>query len=105
MATPSVTIAEEPHNEPPKLNSIASHGVNGDFIRQAVDIADANILRICLYQLTKDPELAAMRVNQFEIRGGAVVDYVLSQEDQKTVRNKTLTYFLQGIQEIPPPPV
>jgi 4-hydroxyacetophenone monooxygenase len=87
-----------------QVHSINNYDVDEQFIRSAVNQADAGALRIALCQITDDQELKAMRVTKIDILGGAVIDYALSKEDQAVVRKKALAYLLSGPHEIPPPP-
>ncbi|RDW57181.1 hypothetical protein BP6252_13829 [Coleophoma cylindrospora] len=91
-------------DETTKLENIPGYGVNADFIRASLGEVDANSLRLALYQTTNDKELAAMQVTKADYLGGAVIDYVLSKEDQEIVRAKALEYLLQGPHEWPAPP-
>jgi 4-hydroxyacetophenone monooxygenase len=105
MVASSVTVLEVQPNESSELNSSIGYGVDRDYIRQAVEYADANVLRIVLLQLTKDPELASMCVTRLDIRGGAIIDFVLPKDDQAKVKAKTLDYLLQGPYDgLPPSP-
>jgi 4-hydroxyacetophenone monooxygenase len=60
------------------------------FVRQAVDSAGMNALRMALYQATGDPDLALMPITKKKVRGGVLFDYTLSDDDQKTVRRKAV---------------
>lgn len=91
-------------NESSKLDSSTSYGVDNDFIRKAIDQADTNTLRIALCQITKDKRLESMRVTKIDIRRGAIIDYILSEQDQRIVREKALEYLLKGPHYLPPPP-
>ncbi|KAK4938694.1 hypothetical protein LTR10_020877 [Elasticomyces elasticus] len=86
------------------LDNVAGYDVNEQFIRKAVNDAEANIMRMALYQTTRDPELAQMKVERKPIRGGVLFDYVLTPEDEKLIRDKTIAYLLQGPRSAPPPP-
>ncbi|OQV10577.1 hypothetical protein CLAIMM_14554 [Cladophialophora immunda] len=79
--------------------------VDANFIRAAVNKAGINALRMALYQVTADPDLALMKVTKQKIRGGALFDYVLSEQDMSTVREKAVKYLVKGPQEsVPEPP-
>ena len=78
--------------------------VDEAFVREAVEKAGINALRMTLYQLTADPELATMKVNKQKIRGGVLFDYLLSPEDEEIVKNKAVEFLLKGPHSTPPPP-
>lgn len=65
-----------------------------EFIRNAVEAANANALRMALYQITGDSELEAIPVSKEGVRGGAMQDYVLSPEATDTIRLKAVDYLL-----------
>lgn len=67
---------------------------NEEFIRDAVNAANVNALRLALYQLTGDPELSRMDITKSPVRGGALLDYVLSPDDEAMVRDRALKYLL-----------
>lgn len=84
---------------------IPGYDVNEKFIRRALKEVDANALRVALYQITGDKVLEVMHVKKHEILGGAVIDYVLTDEDQEVVRRKALEYFQHGpYHDMAPPP-
>jgi 4-hydroxyacetophenone monooxygenase len=62
-------------------------------IQAAVDQAGINALRMALYQVTGDPELATMKIAKQKIRGGVLFDYMLSPEDEQIVKNKAVSYL------------
>jgi 4-hydroxyacetophenone monooxygenase len=72
-----------------------------DTVRRAVDAADPNVLRITLFQLTGDPDLAKMRVTATPVRGGASFNSVLAEEHHDEVRAKSLSYLLNQPTEVP----
>lgn len=106
MATQTQTVSPVPLGPQDTLKDTTIPGldVNEDFIRTALTQADVNSLRMALYQITQDEELGTMQVTKADFRGGAVVDYVVSKEDQDIVRAKALKYFSSGPQNIPTPP-
>jgi 4-hydroxyacetophenone monooxygenase len=91
-----------------KQNTAAAEGhetqVDEKFIRHAIDQANLNALRLALYQVTGDPDLAKMRVRKQSIRGGALYGYVLAEEDHAEAKAKALAYLLKGPHRVPPPP-
>jgi 4-hydroxyacetophenone monooxygenase len=64
-------------------------------IRRALDSANLNVLRMALYQVTKDPALAAMRTTKIPVRQGAMWAPVLAGEHASEVKEKALA-FLTG---------
>lgn len=90
--------------EVPFVNRVAGYDVDEEFIRNAVQNAEANILRMALLQTTKDPAVENMHITKKPIRGGVLYDYILSPEDEEIVRKKTVEYLLKGPQRAPPPP-
>jgi 4-hydroxyacetophenone monooxygenase len=88
-----------------KSNGVANGEQPGDaFIRDAVEKAAVNPLRLALYQITADPELATMKITKEKIRGGVLFDYVLSPEDERIVREKAVALLKKGPIEEPPAP-
>jgi len=65
------------------------------FIRRAIEQADVNVLRLALYQQTRDPNLAKMRVER-TLRFGVFSAYTLAPEYEDEVREKALAYLLCG---------
>lgn len=57
-----------------------------EFVRRAIDAADSNILRIALFHATGDQRLANMKVERKALRDGAFMKAVLSDEDDRRVR-------------------
>ncbi|MFN3727628.1 MAG: flavin-containing monooxygenase [Allosphingosinicella sp.] len=74
------------------------------FIRRAVDQANLNALRLALFQITGDPELAAMKVVQKSIRGGALLQEAVADEDIPRLKEKVVDYLLNPPASVPPPP-
>ena len=75
-------------------NESSNNAVTEDFIRDAIDKSTVNALRLALYQATGDATLAYMKVSKEPIRGGAMLDYVLSKEDEEIVKTKALGFLL-----------
>jgi 4-hydroxyacetophenone monooxygenase len=96
-------------NHPIPVNgslSTPSAPVGEDFIKDAINLATVNALRMALYQVTGDPELAAMKVSKEPIRGGAMADYVISKEDEEKVKAKAQEFLtLQDQKKAPNTPV
>ena len=75
------------------------------FIRQAIQTANSNALRLALYQVTGDPELAAMKPYQLEIRGGALLQNAVRPEDLASLHDKAVAYlFSTGDKPVVLPP-
>jgi 4-hydroxyacetophenone monooxygenase len=74
------------------------------FVRRVVDQANLNALRLTLYQITGDPELAAMRVEQKPIRGGALLQNLVADEDVPRLKEKAIAFLLDPPSSVPPPP-
>jgi 4-hydroxyacetophenone monooxygenase len=83
---------------------VPGYDVDENFIREAIQDASANTLRLALLQVTGDKELESMPVSKKEIRYGWLYDYVLSESDEKKVKEKAIDYLLKGPREAPPPP-
>jgi len=71
--------------------SIGSH----EFIKAAVQGANANALRLALYQMTGDSTLSNMQVFKVPIRGGAMMDFNLSETDEEIVREKATAWLCE----------
>jgi len=68
-------------------------GISNDFIRQALEYADVNALRIALYQQTGDEQLAAMSVTN-ELREGSPFQFTrLEKSHHPLVKTKALQYL------------
>lgn len=85
------------------------HDLEGEvdeaFVREAVNQAGVNSLRLALYQVTADPELARMPVMKEKIRGGILFDYKLFTADEDIVRRKAIDFLLHARHNrIPTPP-
>jgi 4-hydroxyacetophenone monooxygenase len=86
-------------------NDTDANNVDEAFVREAVDKAGINALRMALYQVTGDPGLATMKIRKQKIRGGVLFDYVLGDEDIQTVKDKAVDYLLKaGVFKVPSPP-
>ncbi|KAG9529400.1 hypothetical protein KCU93_g3568, partial [Aureobasidium melanogenum] len=83
---------------------VPGYDVDEEFIRKAVNDVDANVLRMAIYQITRDEKIKNMTVHKKAIRGGVLYDYILSKEDEDYVRAKVLEYLLKGPQSKPTPP-
>jgi 4-hydroxyacetophenone monooxygenase len=63
-------------------------------VRAALGSANMNVLRMALYQATRDPALAAMKVEPVPLRGGAFIGYTLAAEHHAEVAEKALRFLL-----------
>ena len=72
----------------PGQDNIGGYDVNKDFIRRALQQANANTLRLALIQATEDKELEVMHVTNVEFRRGAAITYALSDADNEKVRGQ-----------------
>lgn len=79
-----------PVPDPPPL---AGPDITAEFIHEALLEADANALRIALYQATGDEELATMEVIQIPIRAGAYTLAGIGEEDRLRVIDKAMAFL------------
>ncbi|KAF2489014.1 FAD/NAD(P)-binding domain-containing protein [Lophium mytilinum] len=95
----SATALTEP--ELPELTEVGE-----EFIKDAINLATVNALRLALYQVTGDIELRDMKVSKEPIRGGAMADFVISKEDEEKVKAKAQEFLtLQEQRKAPNTPV
>jgi 4-hydroxyacetophenone monooxygenase len=91
-----------------KSNSAAAlpqgDDVDPEFIRNAVNRAHVNALRLALYQVTGDPELARMRAAVRNVGGREFLDYKLDEKDAALVREKAAAYLTTRNPGEPVPP-
>ncbi|WP_313802666.1 NAD(P)/FAD-dependent oxidoreductase [Sphingobium sp.] len=73
-------------------------------LADAVDRADLNALRLALYQLTGDEDLAAMRTEGLPVWGGVFTLSVLAPEHHDEVKRRALAYLEQPRNDQPPQP-
>ena len=73
-------------------------------IREAVDSANSNALRLALYQVTGDPELAAMRLEREPVRSGAQFQRVVAKEFLPALKKKATAFLLSSPTQVPKPP-
>lgn len=78
--------------------------MDASFIRRALDQADLNALRMALYQETRDPELAEMKVVRIPVRGGATTAVRLDPECYDRLKEKALA-FLEAREADPAPTI
>lgn len=76
----------------PKIQQ--DNGPDEAWIRQALSRADMNVLRVALYQHTKDPEIRAISAPLKGLPGNPYEIYRVSKEDQELLIEKTVTYLL-----------
>ena len=77
---------------------------NEAIARAALDRADPNVLRLALYQATRDPELAAMQPSKAPFWGGAFNVPVLGEADIQLVKAKALAFLQEGSRDRAPAP-
>lgn len=65
-------------------------------VGQKLDKANPSVLRMALYQLTRDPELAAMTVNEVPLRGGAFSGYLVDESHVPAIKAKALELVAAG---------
>jgi 4-hydroxyacetophenone monooxygenase len=65
-------------------------------IRRALEQADANVLRLALYQATGDASLATMRVESQRITGGLFVRKVLAAEHHAAVKDMAYSLLAES---------
>jgi 4-hydroxyacetophenone monooxygenase len=82
-----------------KANS-TSQQCDDAFLMSAIKQANLNALRMALYQLTGDPEFAAMEVEPFAIRGGALFTMVVAEKNRGRMIEKAFE-ILKNIPERP----
>lgn len=78
--------------------------VDETFIRAALDEANLNVLRIALYQQTRNPELAEMEVEIYSRKGSPLELTVLSRKHHDRVKELALEYLCQEAPEKTPIP-
>src|SRR3546814_1830926 len=71
--------------------------VDAEFIREAVDQAHVNALRLALYQATGDDELGRMRAEIRNVGGREFLDYKLDDADTARVLQKAVSYLASRI--------
>ena len=65
-------------------------------VEEAVAQANPSVLRMALFQATGDPELAAMRVNQVPLRGGAFYGFIVDPVHEEDIRRKAVDFLVSG---------
>ena len=73
-------------------------------INKAVAAADLNVMRMALYQATRDKSLLDMTVERKVVRGGASTQVMLADEFEDTVISKA-TAYLKGPREVSQEPL
>lgn len=66
------------------------------FVRNALDHAAMNVLRMAIYQLTGDQELAEIPTIESPIRGGALSAFTIPPETHALVKEKALQWLRTG---------
>jgi len=64
-------------------------------IDEALDASDPSVLRLALYQATRDPELAAMKLNRVPMRGGAFYAYVVDEVHVPAIKQKVRDFLVR----------
>lgn len=87
-------------------NLIEAPAIDSALVRRAIDMAAMNVLRMAIYQLTGDPELAAIPTIESPIRGGALVAYTVPPEYHQMIKDKALAWVENhhGRDVVPPSP-
>lgn len=78
--------------------------VDDDFIRRALGHAHLNALRVALYQQTRDPEIAAMKVETFAPAGTPFLAHVVAAESHALLKAKAFEYLRGKSSSTKPPP-
>ncbi len=78
-------------------------GADQEFIRQAVNEANVIALRLALYHQTKDESLAAMEVQEWPIRGGALTVHAVPKQYHQEIKDKAFEYLISNPTPVPPP--
>ena len=73
-------------------------------IRTAIALSNTNALRMALYQLTGDAQLAAMRLVKKPVRGGAQLQDAVSDADLAVLTEKAVKFLLDPPAKLPPLP-
>ena len=73
--------------------------VDEEFIREALEEANLNVLRIALYQQTQNPELAEMEVEVYSRKGSPLELTVLSKKHHERVKELSFEYLSQTSHE------
>jgi 4-hydroxyacetophenone monooxygenase len=68
--------------------------VEASFVRQAVEQAELNALRVALYQATGNPEIGAMDLEQAVVRGGQGVLPVVPEKHHARLKELAVEYLL-----------
>lgn len=87
-----------------KQTTVPEQGDLPSLAERAIAKADMNVLRVTLYQLTHDPELAAIPVVKKPIWGGVMMVDSVAEESHALIRRKALEYLQQRREATSPPP-
>ena len=66
------------------------------FLRGAVEEADLNVLRVALYQQTRDPELAAMALERGRRPGSPFSYSIVAEQHHAAIKDKAVAYLMRG---------
>ncbi len=83
---------------------MAEDGTGLDLPEAALEQANLNAVRMALWWLTGDPELATMKVDRVPVWGGTFFAHLLCPEDQAIVKDKALAYLRGRPTKVPPGP-
>jgi hypothetical protein len=70
----------------------------------ALEQANPSVLRMALYQATRDPELEAMRLEKKSFWGGAFEFSVVGEEHVERIKEKTRAFLRGGARNQGPAP-
>lgn len=83
------------NTRPTKIDDVSPRpDADVDAIKSALAVADPNVLRLVLYHLTGDPDLASLPVEVTPVWAGALSTYSLATEHHEAMRQRALEYFL-----------
>ncbi|MBB5705314.1 flavin-containing monooxygenase [Sphingopyxis panaciterrulae] len=85
------------------VHALAVAGQDEAFIRRMLKQANMNVLRLALYQQTRDPELAAMEVVTEGRDGSPFLFTRVRREHYDRIQEKALAYLLNAPRAAPPP--
>ncbi|MCZ4497560.1 MAG: hypothetical protein JWQ74_113 [Marmoricola sp.] len=66
-------------------------------VEDALGQANISVLRMALYQATRDPELADMTVNKVPLRGGAFYGYIVDEKHADDIRRKAADFLTRPL--------
>lgn len=81
-----------------------SGSVSDEFLRRALDKCHLNSLRMALYQQTKDPDLAGMKIIPHSRPGTPFLNYLVDRSHHDELKEKAFQYLKSGNLEPAPAP-